>query len=104
MDREVWPARNSGDSRTERLLMRGSIAFFTAAGLILGLWRFASVLISDLQNPPSSFMGVLFLTVILAGVAVLLMLASAAVGFIVGGLLAFGHGLVAQRRFPRPVL
>lgn len=99
-----WAAPHSGVCRTERLLMRVPIAFFTAAGLVLGLSRFVSVLQADLQTTPSSVVAVLFLVVILLGVALLIVLFSAAIGFLVGMLLEVGYGLVKGRGVLRPVL
>ena len=104
MERDIWPAQNGGVSHTERLLMRGSIVFFTSAGLILGLSRFVAVLRADLQNPPFSLGAMIFLAVILAGATLLIVLASAAIGFLIGVLLELVYGVVAERRLVRPVI
>ena len=101
---EDLPPRDGGVARIERLLMRTAILLFTTTGLVFGVWRFIAVLRADLQNPPSGLGAVFFLAAILAGVALLIVLASAAIGFLVGLLLQLAYGLGSRRRLVRPVL
>ena len=101
---DSWAARDRGVCRTERLLMPVSLTFFTVVGLVLGLSRFIAVLHAALQNSPSSLAAVLFLAAIVGGVAVLIVLASAAIGFLLGILLQLAYGFVAERRLVRPTL
>jgi hypothetical protein len=58
----------------------------------LGLTRFILVLRENLQAPPSSLNATLFLAAMVGGVALLIVLLSAAVGFFIGLLLEVGYG------------
>jgi hypothetical protein len=76
----------------EHPLLRIPILLAAALGLALGLTRFILVLRENLQAPPSSLNATLFLAAILGGVALLIVLFSAAVGFFIGLLLEAGYG------------
>jgi hypothetical protein len=88
----------TGGSRTERLLLRVPVLLAVALGLALGLTRFVLVLREDIRQSPPDWSAVLFLAAILAGVAVLIILASLAVGFLLGLVLQAGYGAYQARR------
>jgi len=76
----------------EHPLLRIPIWLGAALGLALGLTRFIYVLRKNLQAPPSSLNTTLFLAAIVGGVALLIVLFSAAAGFFIGLLLEAGYG------------
>jgi len=91
-------ALGTGLRHPERPLLRIPILLGVALGLGLGLTRFILVLRESLQEPPSSWSALLFLAVILGGVALFIVLASAAVGFFTGLLLRAGYGAWCTRK------
>ncbi len=72
-------------------LLRIPILLCSALGLALGLTRFILVIRENLQTPPSSLNATLFLAAIVGGVALLIVLFSAAIGFFIGLLLQAGY-------------
>lgn len=85
-------ALGTGLRQAEHPLLRIPIVFATALGLVLGLTRFIVVIRENLQAPPASLDATLFLTAMVGGVAVLIVLFSAAVGSFIGVLLEAGYG------------
>ena len=95
------PAHLRAGSRTQHLLKQASILSCTAIGLAVGLSRFIFVLREDLQSRPDSLTAVLLLAVIVGGVAFLVVLFSAAIGFLVGIGLQAAYVLIVERRLTR---
>jgi hypothetical protein len=84
-------ALGTGLRHDEHLLLRIPILIGVALGLALGLTRFILALRENLQAPSSSLNATLFLAAIVGGVAVLIVLFSAAVGFFIGLVLEAGY-------------
>jgi len=82
----------------EHPLLRIPILLGAALGLALGLTRFILVLRENLQAPASSLKATLFLAAMVGGVALLIVLFSAAVGFLIGLLLEAGYGWWCTRK------
>lgn len=85
-------ALGTGLRHAEHPLLRIPILLGVALGLALGLTRFILALRDNLQASPSSWDATLFLAAMVGGVAVLIVLFSAAVGFFIGVLLEAGYG------------
>jgi hypothetical protein len=82
----------------EHPLLQIPILLGTALGLALGLTRFILAIRENLQAPPASLNATLFLAAMVGGVAVLIVLFSAAVGFFIGVLLEAGYGWWCTRK------
>jgi len=104
MERGNVGFRLSGVSRTERLLMSIPILLCTVAGLAFGLTRFIFVVRDNLQAPASSMTSVVFLIAVFGGAALLMVLFSAAIGFLIGLALQLGYGSWRHHKVARPAL
>jgi len=82
----------TGLFHVERPLLRIPMLLSTGLGLALGLTRFILAIRENLQAEPSSFIATLFLAAMVGGVAFLIVLFSAAVGFFIGLLLEACYG------------
>jgi len=91
-------ALGRGLRHAERPLLRFSILLCTALGLALGLTRFIFVLRENLQAPTANVNATLFLAAMVGGVALLIVLFSAAIGFCIGALLEAGYGWWSTRK------
>ncbi len=103
-DQSFRAARYGDASRTQHLLMRIPILLFAAIGLAFGLTRFIFVVRDNLRGPTSSLGAALFLAAMVAGAALLIVFAGAAVGFLIGLVLQLGYGSWRSRRIERPAL
>src|SRR5260370_37658639 len=84
-------ALRAGLLHAEHPLLRIPIFLSTALGLALGLTRFIFAIRENLQAHPSSLIATLFLAAMVGGVAFLIVLFSAAIGFFIGLLLEAGY-------------
>jgi len=91
-------ALGTGIRHAEHPLLRIPILLGVALGLGLGLTRFILAVRENLQAPSSSLNATLFLAALVGGVAVLIVLFSAAVGFFIGVLLEAGYGWWCTRK------
>jgi len=96
-------ALGTGLRHAEHPLLIIAILFATALGLALGLTRFIRAIQENLQGPPSSLNATLFLVAMVGGVALLIVLFSAAVGFFFGVLLEAGCGWWCTRKRSSPL-
>ena len=85
-------ALRTGLLHAEHPLLRISVLLGTALGLALGLTRFILLVRENLQAPLSGLTDILFFVAMIGGVALLIVLFSAAVGFFIGVLLETGYG------------
>jgi len=91
-------ALGAGLRHAEHPLLRIPIWLGVALGLALGLTSFILAVRENLQAPSSSLYATLFLAAMVGGVAVLIVLFSAAVGFFIGVLLEAGYGWWCTRK------
>ena len=94
-------ALGTGLRHAEHPLLRIPILLGTALGLALGLTRFILAIRENLQAPPSSLNATLFLAAMVGGVALLIVLFSAAGGFFIGLLMEACYGWWCTRKRPR---
>jgi len=86
-------------SHAEHPLLRIPTLLGAALGLALGLTRFILAIRENLQATPS-LSATLFLAAMVGGVALLIVLFSAAVGFFIGLLLEAAYGWWCTRKRP----
>ena len=91
-------ALGTGLRHAEHPLSRIPILLGTALGLALGLTCFILAIRDNLQASPSSWNVTLLMAAMVGGVAVLIVLFSAAVGFFIGLLLEAGYGWWCTRK------
>jgi hypothetical protein len=82
------PARRITPSAAERKLIRAAVATSCLLGLAFGLTRLLSVFRADLKESALSLPELLLVVMIFASVALLIVIACAALGFLVGAILS----------------
>ncbi|HVN03510.1 MAG TPA: hypothetical protein VMT86_03775 [Bryobacteraceae bacterium] len=103
-DHSVRAAHDGDASRIEHLLMSIPVLLSITIGLAFGVTRCILVVKDNLQGPASSLSAVAFLIAVFAAVVVLIVLASAAIGFLIGLVLQAGYGSWRSHKIERPAL
>ena len=89
------------DAIADRLLLQWSIFLMVAFGLVFMVGRFIILLKEDLKETPNNLAGMALLAMMVAAAAVMVMLACAAVGAVIGLLVKACFGKRLRRALSR---